>query len=1362
MAQSGDGFLCLSIVTAGAVTAFSQAVFRTGGGDRFVGDQVMAQSGDGFLCLSIVTAGAVTAFSQAVFRTGGGDGFVGDQVMAQSRDMSGKAYIVSLVGVGQLACLGAGGSLGFLPGIFIFGKGGHFYGFRSAAIGAGAGQKSLALLGGSGGHGVGVVMIADRVQGGQPLGHKISRCFHQLQIHAKRCICGGLACVGDLQGGQGNGSFAGVGQDDDIAYRAALLSNICLGQIIVQVCVGASGEGAGIQCASLWVHSGNLQSSGCGKGLDTDMNGGDVLSVALNGKGHCLTAFQIDLVVGAEAFIVRDAVVAVAVADTVNEADAVDIGCGVTAFVPAQDFLTQLNVLGPALIVLHIIFLVQALCGAVDADGIHIEVIAAGAEMVEEGDVGGSHDYGIGAVIQRRALDDGDLIQIVISVRGLPVVILLVLDVHISVGGIGGKLGGFVVAPLCHSLLYRAPAFFCSVIGPGVLDPREFVVDAALIAVVGIHDPAPEDSVGLGAFIDPAGDEARLVARQTDEVKACAGKDKGSGRPGTVFRIGAAGYRDLLGRAEGIGGAGVICRIVAVDVIRVIGGELKVPRTVLPLMIRLSFSHGFPIAREGDKIIFIVDGGGRNYGNGIVEIEDGISVCVLDRIGKYFRIRHAHVGGGVSHGVAAVGSRAKQTGVAFTKAAEQAVGGGHAFGNRTDSHKGTLGAKAVIDQNMNVNGQTEIHHNGVGNRTRRSPVGQGDGARGNAIIVAVANAVGISIGFYHIVGVAVAGIAVYGRNGKICKIDRPAVGLVQRQRGVDGLGDGRLGAFIAAFLSALRTAAGAFAGNGGFIGEGGKFAAADIGFHDENCDGDIFRDVFYGNASCQAEQGRRRRLCGIQSIGKGVSHRGAACGADGDHRLGVEAPHLQAAGIRQGQSQGLSVLHAAHGEGGGGACAAKAGDLIYAGALAVNEEADRMGFARGTGASAGRNFAGGHFKAGEQAGTPYAREQNLDIDILRNIADGDTAGEGDVIVVGFFIVGGGQRVSDICRGVGAYGDHGAGFADLQARGVDYGKHRRRACGHSDGIAVGIIGGFFRVAFLVIMVEAEGDGVLFSGFRIGFRLRIGGTRGGGGVHLNELGGDFRQAGGADNGSPVRIYPLLFHGQTRNGLTVVDGNSAFILGHIAAGAFLGTRIYLIGGGVAHAACRGDGLLNLINVAVAVFIFLGQIGEGAAPGTAAEALGIHNYRFACQIAVSVGGVADQGVCGGFVGIFNALTCFVIPQGVDMDIHGFCGACFRLTVVNGNGAAIFGHICAVGFFRILIDLIGGGVAHAAFRGDGLGYPIGIGVAVCVRHGKIGESAAPGTAAKALRFHHCRRAGDHITVFVQRITVQGDGGGFR
>ena len=60
--------------------------------------------------------------------------------------------------------------------------------------------------------------------------------------------------------------------------------------------------------------------------------------------------------------------------------------------------------------------------------------------MVEEGNVSGSNDHGVGAVGQLGALDDGDLVEIIggIAVFGSPDVVLLIEDHHVALIGLGG------------------------------------------------------------------------------------------------------------------------------------------------------------------------------------------------------------------------------------------------------------------------------------------------------------------------------------------------------------------------------------------------------------------------------------------------------------------------------------------------------------------------------------------------------------------------------------------------------------------------------------------------------------------------------------------------------------------------------------------------------------------------------------------------------------------------------------------------------------------------------------------------------------------------------------------------------------
>ena len=268
--------------------------------------------------------------------------------------------------------------------------------------------------------------------------------------------------------------------------------------------------------------------------------------------------------------------------------------------------------------------------------------------MVEERNIGRRNDDGIGAVGQLRALDDRDLIETVIRARcRRPNIVLLVLHIHVAGLRICGKFCRFIVALFRDTFLDGAPTL--AVVGPGVFDPRVFCVYRAFITVIGIHDPALIEGVCCRTLINAAGDKARLIAGQADKVKAGTAEREFGCRPASVLRIGAAADGGLYGRAERIGGAGIISAVVAIDIVRVIVGELEAAGTVFALMCGLTLSSGLPTSVKDNKAVLIIDRCRRHDGNGAVAVPRVFIPLIHNCIGKGFRLIHHHPGLGVGY-----------------------------------------------------------------------------------------------------------------------------------------------------------------------------------------------------------------------------------------------------------------------------------------------------------------------------------------------------------------------------------------------------------------------------------------------------------------------------------------------------------------------------------------------------------------------------------------------------------------------------------------------------------------------------------------------------------------------------------------
>ena len=373
--------------------------------------------------------------------------------------------------------------------------------------------------------------------------HIACGCLHLLQIHDQLTVGGGSFAVGDLQGGQGDGAAAGIGQDDHVADVFAFHGNVGTADAVVQIRVGGGGDGLLCQGVALGIQSRCGKRSGIVEDLHAHMDIGNALALGVNGKGNGLVGVQVDLVIGAVGIVVRKQALCYAV----NEADAIDISGGIACFVGGQQLLTELHILGISLAVLQIVVL-HILRRSVNADRIQIEVVTVGAGVVKEGNVSRRDDHGVSAVVQFGALDDGDLVEVITALcGGSPDVVLLIEDHHITdIGSLRDGLGG-IVTGFCHGFLDHRPAL--TVVGSRVLDPGMLLINGSGVTEVGIHHPALVDGIGLVTLIDTAGDKAGLVAGEADKVEARAGKGELCRGPGAVGLEGLGVYMSVTGRA---------------------------------------------------------------------------------------------------------------------------------------------------------------------------------------------------------------------------------------------------------------------------------------------------------------------------------------------------------------------------------------------------------------------------------------------------------------------------------------------------------------------------------------------------------------------------------------------------------------------------------------------------------------------------------------------------------------------------------------------------------------------------------------------------------------------------------------------
>ena len=112
----------------------------------------------------------------------------------------------------------------------------------------------------------------------------------------------------------------------------------------------------------------------------------------------------------------------------------------------------------------------------------------------------------------------------------------------------------------------------------------------------------------------------------------------------------------ITGGAQGIGGAVIIGRIVAVDIVRIIIREFKFPGAILTLIAALILPGRIPGACEVHKAVFVIDTGRRYDGHSIIEIVSAAFDLFLHNVGNDFRRTHLHGCGRVDKVACAVDS----------------------------------------------------------------------------------------------------------------------------------------------------------------------------------------------------------------------------------------------------------------------------------------------------------------------------------------------------------------------------------------------------------------------------------------------------------------------------------------------------------------------------------------------------------------------------------------------------------------------------------------------------------------------------------------------------------------------------------
>ena len=261
-----------------------------------------------------------------------------------------------------------------------------------------------------------------------------------------------------------------------------------------------------------------------------------------------------------------------------------------------------------------------------------------------------------------------------------------------------------------------------------------------MITIVGIYNKALafyQLVVLVNIYVDGA---CRFVGHR-DDVEACAIEDK------ACFTVVVIIYGCLLGRAHGEGGHVQVDRVITIDVVGIGQGVLAGAVLVLDTINGRTFLTPNPLvighidlcpavapgkALQFNKAILEVNGGCRNYGDGIIVVAGIGFTGILDRIGKLLIAVHLHTVKLVAH---SAGSN-----INSSSTISAVVGGCHSAGNvavcvlliesivqdgvialqvqtfavRTNSMELTIFTKHIVGQNVDIHRQAEVDYDGIG------------------------------------------------------------------------------------------------------------------------------------------------------------------------------------------------------------------------------------------------------------------------------------------------------------------------------------------------------------------------------------------------------------------------------------------------------------------------------------------------------------------------------------------------------------------------------------------------------------------------------------------------------------------------
>ena len=482
----------------------------------------------------------------------------------------------------------------------------------------------------------------------------------------------------------------------------------------------------------------------------------------IHSKGNCLLVVQIQLIVGAIADIVRNAISgSLAVNEYRSAEDAIciiahsnlqtailisahgNLGC-------VDDLIAQLSVDGPCLAVLHIsildgrigLFAAGNTGRIVDTDGIQIQIVTIGclnvAFIVIDNTLG---------LVHRCHISGGQLCSISVM----------------------GQTGNFQNGHLIQAV--------GGVVGNNPLATFE------LIAVIGVDDLLGNNSTATVLHLQC--ENTSGIAGQGDHVEAGTTEAKGCSTVGSGIHMNHGGAAQRILGDVGVS-AVVTVNIVGVD--HSVEAELDIIGAVLILSLTGGRTIQIPltghhtslgnlglytscrticiISREGQELILIVDGGGGDDGQitivcAIVFTLNGVGI--LDAVSEGIHIGHHHGGGriadhGVFIGIAGCGSinhsRTKRTfrTLIIEGFSLLTLSGLSQLAGNNAGQLAVL-TEHVVGQHMDIHRQTEVDDHSVTHGARLPLHGEPDGGVGILMVgIVVTVTVLIGVGITVVVG----------------------------------------------------------------------------------------------------------------------------------------------------------------------------------------------------------------------------------------------------------------------------------------------------------------------------------------------------------------------------------------------------------------------------------------------------------------------------------------------------------------------------------------------------------------------------------------------------------------------------------